>query len=84
MRELSCNCFIYFQVDCPEDIPAYIHRVGRTARFTSEGKSVLFLLPSEKEMLTKLQAVDPKIPIQLKKVNTCVLVNFNFIGLICI
>ncbi|KAG1369797.1 putative DEAD-box ATP-dependent RNA helicase 32 [Cocos nucifera] len=54
-------------VDCPEDIPAYIHRVGRTARFTSEGKSVLFLLPSEKEMFTKLQAVEPKIPIQLKK-----------------
>ncbi|XP_008796096.2 DEAD-box ATP-dependent RNA helicase 32 [Phoenix dactylifera] len=58
------------QVDCPEDIPAYIHRVGRTARFTSEGKSVLFLLPSEKEMFTKLQAVEPKIPIQLKKPKT--------------
>lgn len=58
------------QVDCPEDIPTYIHRVGRTARFTNEGKSVLFLLPSEKEMLTKLQAVEPKIPIQLKKANT--------------
>ncbi|KAG1347345.1 DEAD-box ATP-dependent RNA helicase 32 [Cocos nucifera] len=58
------------QVDCPEDIPAYIHRVGRTARFTSEGKSVLFLLPSEMEMFTKLQAVEPKIPIQLKKPKT--------------
>ena len=23
------------QADCPEDVPAYIHRVGRTARFKS-------------------------------------------------
>lgn len=23
------------QMDCPEDVPAYIHRVGRTARFKS-------------------------------------------------
>ncbi|KAH7675615.1 RNA helicase protein [Dioscorea alata] len=58
------------QLDCPEDIPTYIHRVGRTARFASEGKSVLFLLPSELEMFRKLQAVEPKIPIQLRKANT--------------
>ncbi|XP_020095418.1 DEAD-box ATP-dependent RNA helicase 32 isoform X2 [Ananas comosus] len=51
------------QVDCPEDIPTYIHRVGRTARFTSDGRSVLFLTPSEKEMLKKLQSAEPKIPI---------------------
>lgn len=57
------------QVDCPEDIPAYIHRVGRTARFRNAGKSLLFLMPSEKEMFTKLRAVEPKIPIKLKKVN---------------
>lgn len=24
-----------FQMDCPEDVPAYIHRVGRTARYVS-------------------------------------------------
>ena len=23
------------QVDCPEDVASYIHRVGRTARYTS-------------------------------------------------
>ena len=23
------------QVDCPEDVPAYIHRVGRTARYVA-------------------------------------------------
>ncbi|MQL83358.1 hypothetical protein Taro_015822, partial [Colocasia esculenta] len=55
------------QVDCPEDIAAYIHRVGRTARFTSKGKAVLFLSPSEKEMITKLQNAEPKIPIQWRK-----------------
>ncbi|XP_068669358.1 DEAD-box ATP-dependent RNA helicase 32 [Aristolochia californica] len=56
------------QVDCPEDVPAYIHRVGRTARFTSVGQSVLFLTPSETQMLTKLQAA--KVPVELKKANT--------------
>ncbi|KAK8953641.1 DEAD-box ATP-dependent RNA helicase 32 [Platanthera guangdongensis] len=56
------------QVDCPEDVAAYIHRVGRTARFTSAGNSLLFLVPSEKAMLTKLHAAEPKIPIILRKV----------------
>ncbi|ERN19650.1 hypothetical protein AMTRI_Chr02g257360 [Amborella trichopoda] len=56
------------QLDCPEDIPTYIHRVGRTARFTSGGKSLIFLLPSEKKMLENLQAA--KVPIQDTKANT--------------
>ncbi|KAG9454060.1 hypothetical protein H6P81_006964 [Aristolochia fimbriata] len=56
------------QVDCPEDVPSYIHRVGRTARFTSGGQSVLFLDPSETQMLTKLQ--EAKVPVELKKANT--------------
>lgn len=29
------------QVDCPEDVASYIHRVGRTARYTSGGFSLL-------------------------------------------
>ena len=37
------------QVDAPEDAETYIHRVGRTARYESKGKSLLFLLPSEEE-----------------------------------
>ena len=37
------------QADCPEDTAAYIHRVGRTARYVSSGKGLLLLLPSEKE-----------------------------------
>ncbi|KAF7823358.1 DEAD-box ATP-dependent RNA helicase 32 [Senna tora] len=55
------------QVDCPEDVASYIHRVGRTARYKSEGKSVLFLMPSETKMLEKLEAA--KIPVHLSKPN---------------
>ncbi len=35
------------QLDCPDDVDTYIHRVGRTARYQSEGKALLFLCPSE-------------------------------------
>ncbi|RWR79962.1 DEAD-box ATP-dependent RNA helicase 32 [Cinnamomum micranthum f. kanehirae] len=56
------------QVDCPEDVPAYIHRVGRTARFSSGGKSVLFVMPSEMKMIQRLE--DAKIPIHSSKPNT--------------
>ncbi|XP_062000097.1 DEAD-box ATP-dependent RNA helicase 32-like [Rosa rugosa] len=55
------------QVDCPEDVASYIHRVGRTARYHSEGRSVLFLMPSEQKMLEKLDAA--RIPIQCIKAN---------------
>ncbi|EKM57131.1 uncharacterized protein PHACADRAFT_119388 [Phanerochaete carnosa HHB-10118-sp] len=37
------------QVDAPEDAETYIHRVGRTARYESAGKALLFLAPSEEE-----------------------------------
>ncbi|KAF4978573.1 hypothetical protein FZEAL_5065 [Fusarium zealandicum] len=54
------------QADCPEDVDTYIHRVGRTARYQSNGRAVLFLDPSEEPgMLQKLEL--KKIPIQ--KVN---------------
>ena len=44
------------QADCPEDAAAYIHRVGRTARYKSKGNSLLILLPSEvKGMLGALE-----------------------------
>ncbi|KEH30392.1 DEAD-box ATP-dependent RNA helicase-like protein [Medicago truncatula] len=49
------------QVDCPENVASYIHRVGRTARYKSLGKSVLYLLPSETKMLEKLEA--GKVPV---------------------
>lgn len=44
------------QVDCPEDVETYIHRVGRTARYESKGKALLFLTPSEEGgMLKRLE-----------------------------
>lgn len=57
----------FMQVDCPENVASYIHRVGRTARYKSDGKSVLFLLPSETQMLEKLEAA--KVPVHLVKVH---------------
>ena len=42
------------QLDCPEDVETYIHRVGRTARYNSEGKALLLLLPSEMEFVAEL------------------------------
>lgn len=56
------------QVDCPDDVASYIHRVGRTARYLAGGRSVLFLMPSEMKMLEKLQTA--KIPVQFIKANT--------------
>ncbi|KAF2637070.1 DEAD-domain-containing protein [Massarina eburnea CBS 473.64] len=51
------------QVDCPEDVDTYIHRVGRTARYNREGRGVLFLAPSEEEgMLKRLEG--KRIPIE--------------------
>ncbi|PHH62396.1 hypothetical protein CDD81_7192 [Ophiocordyceps australis] len=51
------------QVDCPEDVDTYIHRVGRTARYQSKGRAVLFMDPSEEDgMLKRLE--HKKIPIQ--------------------
>ncbi|EFX06167.1 dead box RNA helicase [Grosmannia clavigera kw1407] len=44
------------QADCPEDADTYIHRSGRTARYESAGKAILFLDPSEEDgMVRRLQ-----------------------------
>lgn len=44
------------QLDAPEDAETYIHRVGRTARYQSQGKGLLFLLPTEEDgMLAALK-----------------------------
>ena len=41
------------QLDCPDDVDSYIHRVGRTARYQSEGKGLCLLCPSEEEGMLK-------------------------------
>lgn len=37
------------QVDAPDDVSTYIHRVGRTARSNQAGKSLIFITPKEEE-----------------------------------
>lgn len=44
------------QLDCPDSVDSYVHRVGRTARYESGGNSALFLLPSEEAFIQKLKA----------------------------
>ena len=54
------------QLDCPEDADTYIHRVGRTARYESNGRAVLFLEPSEEEgMLKRLE----QKKVQVERIN---------------
>jgi ATP-dependent RNA helicase DDX10/DBP4 len=50
------------QVDAPEDVSSYIHRVGRTARYKSKGNALLLLLNSERKFGEYLK----RINIQLK------------------
>ena len=57
------------QVDAPEDAETYIHRVGRTARYESSGKGLLFLAPSEEEGM-KSELEKKNISIQLIKVKS--------------
>merc|ERR1712070_682554 len=54
------------QVDCPENITQYIHRVGRVARYLSTGRSMIFLLPEEKENVLQ-QFKKNNIPIKLAR-----------------
>ena len=65
MQRTCCLTFPC-QVDCPDDVATYIHRVGRTARFNASGRSLLLLLPSERAMLPALEAA--KIPVKVTKV----------------
>eukprot|EP00890_Picochlorum_soloecismus_P002112 jgi/Picsp_1/2901/NSC_01126-R1_protein len=56
------------QADCPEDVAAYIHRVGRTARYVNSGKGLLLLLPSEQEgMMEALK--EAKVQLKCLKYN---------------
>ncbi|KAG2393681.1 hypothetical protein C9374_007212 [Naegleria lovaniensis] len=42
------------QLDAPVSKAFYIHRMGRTARNDSDGKSIVFIMPQEKELLSFL------------------------------
>ncbi|KXN84023.1 ATP-dependent RNA helicase DBP4 [Leucoagaricus sp. SymC.cos] len=53
------------QLDAPEDVETYIHRVGRTARYESKGKGMLMLCPSEEE---GMKAVLEKKGLEVNKI----------------
>lgn len=56
------------QLDCPDSVTTYIHRVGRTARLEAGGESLLVLAPSEEEAM--IQALTTKkVPIERIEVN---------------
>lgn len=56
------------QLDCPDRVETYIHRVGRTARNGQAGRSTLFLLPSESGFRENL--LSAKIPCSKTNINS--------------
>lgn len=56
------------QADAPEDEAMYIHRVGRTARYTSGGRALLLLTPNEESMVMK-KLGDSSVPVKKLTVN---------------
>uniref|UniRef100_A0A915EJJ0 ATP-dependent RNA helicase n=1 Tax=Ditylenchus dipsaci TaxID=166011 RepID=A0A915EJJ0_9BILA len=58
------------QLDCPNDVDDYIHRVGRTARMNHKGESVLVLTPSQVafvEMLANRHVPICKVEVDMDK-----------------
>jgi superfamily II DNA/RNA helicase len=41
------------QADAPENVAMYIHRVGRTARNNTVGRSLMLLMPQEEQGIAK-------------------------------
>lgn len=44
------------QLDPPQSIEEYVHRIGRTARMGNKGTGIIFLRPSEEEYLETLKS----------------------------
>ena len=65
------------QADAPEDVEMYIHRVGRTARYTSGGKALLLITPQEEEggMIDLLREAKIKVKTCSMNPNKAVLVS---------
>uniref|UniRef100_A0A915KRN2 ATP-dependent RNA helicase n=1 Tax=Romanomermis culicivorax TaxID=13658 RepID=A0A915KRN2_ROMCU len=57
-----------YQFDCPQDATEYIHRSGRTARYSKEGESLLILTPNQEAPMLK-ELSDKKVPIRKINVN---------------
>jgi ATP-dependent RNA helicase DDX10/DBP4 len=63
------------QLDCPENVQTYIHRVGRTARYKSKGNSILMVNPKEENFINILNKKN--ISIKKIKINQSKLVNLQ-------
>ncbi|KAI6654868.1 hypothetical protein LOD99_2747 [Oopsacas minuta] len=57
------------QFDPPSMASFFVHRVGRTARCGQEGRSLLFLLPNEKEYIAFIQ-YNQKVELESLAINT--------------
>lgn len=68
------------QVDIPENAVTYIHRIGRTARYKSGGKSLTFVTPEEIKFMDRLN--EKKIAIKKIEVflNEMMVILGNFVG----
>lgn len=56
------------QVDAPDDEATYVHRVGRTARYTAKGRALMLLTPSEREGCVSTLAA-AGVPLSEAKIN---------------
>jgi len=56
------------QLDCPEDTNSYIHRAGRTARFTAKGHALTVLTPTEATGFVPLLTA-ARVPISEIRIN---------------
>lgn len=50
------------QLDCPPDANEYLHRAGRTARYTASGESLLVLTPNQQQKMVQLLQ-EKKVPL---------------------
>ena len=48
------------QLDCPDSVETYVHRVGRTARYAAAGSALMVLDPSEAAALERIKPLQPK------------------------
>lgn len=63
------------QFDCPKQLDDYIHRVGRTARAERRGQALMFLLPSEVEIIKLLSERN----VQLRRMQWVFLYHFKLL-----
>ncbi|KAH7649543.1 Hca4p helicase DBP4 (helicase CA4) EIF4A-family RNA SFII helicase [Cryptosporidium bovis] len=44
------------QLDIPDSVDTYIHRIGRTARYISKGRSLIFAMPNEEYFIDAIKS----------------------------